>query len=538
MKNKIFQITTSFLIIIVLTIMPFFNIPKAKATSLSSVIGGLSSLVTELPGCTSVLGGGVSDLFSGIKKLFKGKTGSKVNSYTNLNGLVEKVENLVVKNDSVPTFDENANTKIDKLSQQVDMLQGTTDKVETATTSVNKNQTCLDSIGKAVVKKLKDELTVGVVNWIQTGNFGDSFFIKDTSKFFADIEKEEILTFGEELKNEVLYPYAKDYVAYLSNSYNNQSFAQIAQSSLGEITGNVGNMTTGYINSAGEWVTNEVSGLVGSITNQDNINGWISGQVNNAGALGTNYVSQYTETALEKAVNAGAGWAGFDAVAQNPANNPFGFSLLASSELQARTATKTTQKKDELMQSGGFLGDEKCTDPAGVTKEEHQAALSERSSSSIGPYQYDLCKKWEYVTPGKTIADELTHALSLKDSSLISADTLNDAIAALLDSALAMLITSLTNDGLTEISENDISRNYDIGNYDGGGIAQYQTDQINTDYSAYQRDSSPWLQNHPDFDIRRDLNQALIDEQRIYVQKLKEQNEILPELLKTIYQLD
>lgn len=519
--NKTFQTIVS-LIIVVTLIIPLSATKKTEAqtvgfgavnygntegTSLSGIIGNLSPLIKKLPGCTSTLGTG--NLFSGIKKVVSGKS-SKIDKYTSVDGLADLATQAVAIIEGVPTYDANLQQMVGDIKAQQKTQGETLNRVDKSTSSDNKNNTCLNSIGKAVIKTIVDKMTVSIVNWINTGNSGDSFFVKNPSQYFKDIAKNQILSFGEELKDSAKYPFAKNFMLNAANSFNN-TFQQNAQYSL---------------------------------------NKTLNGQQES-------FFNDFSQ----------GGWGAWDALTQNPANNPLGFAIMASNELQARIANKTTEKTQELTQSGGFLNQEKCVDPEGVTKEEDESArnaggryLDAQGTNVAGGRYIDeqgtntqarICKKWETVTPGQTIASKLTKSMNNSEDALLSADTLNDAIGAILDAALAKLSATLTDPekGLAGISESDISASYNISGYEDDGLADYQTSQTETDFSSYQRDSSPWLQSHPEFDIRTDLNQALIDEQRIYIDKLKNLNYILmhPDnstyskyngLIPTIYQLD
>jgi hypothetical protein len=458
--------------------------------SLTGIIGNLSGLITKLPGCTSTLGTG--DLFSGIKRLIRGKN-TKVDKYTSTEGLTDLATTATASLLTVPTSDPITQQMLGDIKVKLNTQGETLNSVDKSTSSDNKNNTCLNSIGKAVIKMIVDKMTVSIVNWINTGNGGESFFVKNPSKYFKDLAKDQLLAFQQELNDPQRFPFSKMYFTNVATTFD-RTFQQNASYSLNQVQG---------------------------------------------------------------------GWNTFTA-ATNPANNPFGFALMASNEIQARVASEAAQKTEELAQSGGFLGDERCADPVGVTKEEDAKArrgehINYQSGTSTSGIEYQStytqtvdyrrCNQWEYVTPGKTIAEELTSAMNDRKDALLDADTLNDAIAAILDAAIAKLSSTLTNKGLAAISMDDISSSYDTSNYDDGGLASIQQNQSDRDFSDYQRDSSPWLQGHPDFNIRTDVTQALIDEQRIYAEKLGELNYVLMHndsstvsgkngLIPTIYQLD
>ena len=54
----------------------------------------------------------------------------------------------------------------------------------------------------------------------------------------------------------------------------------------------------------------------------------------------------------------------------------------------------------------------------------------------------------------------------------------------------------------------------------GNMLSEGGYSQVEDDFSLSQRNSE-WLRNNPNFNIRTDLTQAMIDEQRIYVEKME-----------------
>lgn len=546
-SNKIFKITSGFIIITTMLVMPFSDIQKVNAqrvvnygvdstgsnsgsSSLSDILGNMAPLISKLPGCTSILGGGgIKDLFS--KKVTKVAGGKAKNVETKAIQKASEVDAVLVMSKSGDYISNETLTELSKVTAE-------SKDINKATASDNKNNTCLNGIGKAVVKMLVDRMTISIVNWIQTGNSGDAFFLTNPSDFFKDLGKEQLLSFGIEISDPAKFPFGKSFMSGAAQSFNTQ-WQINAQYSLDKIM-QQNSITLGTV------------GLVP--TPQDFFGDFSQG-----------------------------GWGAWDAMVQNPANNPLGFHLIASNELQTRLAgtvkSPADLANDALTQGSGFMGEERCADPVGVTKEQNTAALQagvtleegtrtrtstngytspdpndptfdNNSSTNSTTITLTRCKKWEYITPGKTIADQLTKKMDNSENALLSASTLNDAIAAILDAVTARLSSELTdpNKGLMGINEDSIITSYDTNGYEND-MADYQPSQVDQDYSSYQRDSSQWLQGHPDFNILTDLTQALIDEQRIYIDKLKEQNYTILHkspigkdkyegLIPTIYQLD
>ena len=220
------------------------------------------------------------------------------------------------------------------------------------------------------------------------------------------------------------------------------------------------------------------------------------------------------------------GWGAWEAMTQVPANNPLGFQLMASNELGMRlegtNISPAQLVQNELQQGNGFLSPQVCEDPKDVTKQMDDAW---NKGDTVNGKK---CYKWQTVTPGTVIANKMTTAIGYNDHALLDASTLNDAIAAILDATMARFSSELTNKGLA-LMDTD-SNNYQL----------YNSDQISTSTSTGTQFSyvTPWLTNNPNFNLYTDVTQALVDEQRTYLDKLTSYNDALAELIKWIRQLD
>ena len=411
--------------------------------------------------------------------------------------LSDKVESFTNGLNSVPVNDVN-------LQKKVDTIDKNTKTTAEGIAAMETNQNCWNAIGKIVAKKLLQEVTLSTVKWIQSGYNGKPFFVQDPINFFNDIAKHEILTFGAEISDPVKYPYGKAFLQNMALNYN-QRFQDNAAYSLDE--------------------------MIAKTT------------------------PQYSASSFKDDFSQG-GWNAWDAMTQVPANNPLGFQMIASEELSQRLAgtsqSNAQNMRDALQQSNGFLGDQKCVDPKtgrlnGITKEEDNFAIKlgefykNDSTSIVGGQDEALiakygtsprhCLQWQYVTPGKTIADWATKTLGNSDKSLIDVNTFNDAIAAILDAAVAQFSGQLTQKGLAYMSTNENDYHYNSGSFS-------TKTGVTSDFTESQINDSTWLTQNSSFNIRTDVNQALIDTQRTYLQKIKDENTYLSDLIKNIWQLD
>ena len=495
MKKYFQQIVCSLLILIMVSAgsLTIFTTPKAEATtSLTGYISKLTPVITKLPGCKDTISGAVSSLAKKIVTLFS--TNSALLKAKNL--LMNKAMSKV----SDKLFAQGVTTQDPDVVAKLAELQITADETAKNQKRIADNQNCLNGIGKSIAKVLINEASDSIVNWIKTGDSGGPLFIQDPAAFFRNIQQTELLGFAGEVNDPELYPFAKSFLQTEANSFKNK-FANNAKYSL----------------------------------NQQIID-------KNKDASADSFNTDFSK----------GGWYAWDAQIQNAANNPMGFTLAATDELGKRIEKSTGLAAGSLQQSGGYFGLEKCavTDPTGrektMTREIDNANRIKRSTDKDN--KDPICTTWRIATPGSLVGEQLVSAFEKHDHALLDVTTLNDAMAAILDAALAKWTSSIQVNGLT-----DVTRGAWYETNDAGGIKNFQNE---TDFGDSQINTSTWIQQHPDFNIRSDLNQALIDEQRIYKQKLEEQDiQILstvppdgipysPEelgnygLIPTIYQLD
>lgn len=477
-KNSII----SAILIFSFVVSPVALLPKkAEATNINGYVGGLSGVITQLPLCQNKL----VDLFSGGGKVDVSNIAFSAPETADIYGsLGEEEATLYGKSEAALSQVESIPVVLpDGVTKDISIIKKGNEEIKQSTSSLSSNDTCLKSIGRAVIKMLLQKITVSTVNWINSGYNGSPMFIQDPGQFFNDIAKNEILQFGIEINDSNSYPYGKNFMQGVANNFNS-TFATNAKYSLDKLI---------------QDTTPEYSAQTFSVD-----------------------FSQ-------------GGWGAWDAMTQYPQNNPLGFNLMASDELQRRlqgtSQSNAENLRDSLNQSNGYLGLKKCTDPEGVSEEENIKAIKERSgkaSSFTGPFQYRLCNTWENVTPGQMVAEAATKAINYPDNNLLQAQDLNDAVAAILDALLNNFTSNLTSDsGFAGLS--------DTYEFQQGADGSFVIDSDNTttrtnprqDFSDYVLESSSFLNQNPNFNIRTDLSQALIDEHRIFISKLEQQNKEL-----------
>ncbi len=479
MKRK-FKNIISTLLIAIFIVSPILGLPKKVEAQ--SITGNYISgeLVAALPGCAE-------EIYKGVKSLlfddipFVGPPAP---------ALEKIVTDLIVDRIKVDTG---------ALEKKVDSVIANTAATEAATETLALNDNCLKAIGKIMVKMLLQKITMSTVEWINNGFNGKPAWVQNPGRFLENIAKTELLSFGLEMNPPKLYPFARAFLATQVKAFQ-RKFKQNAQFSLDELI---------------------------NATNQD-----------------------WTKESFYEDFSKG-GWDAWTYMAQ-PHNNPIGFQIMASNELQKRLKdtfdAPATIIKDALKWSGGFLGQERCANPR--DKNLTRAIDDEMKGFGVDMEGYKYygdqkiqsgmirCKRWETVTPGKMAAEAITKIAHYPDNAYLKADDLNSAIAAVADAIINRFATKWMNDGLADLDKA-------FGPKDKEGWPDYDKEilddfkpresRISQDFGS---DSSAWLQANLKFNIRQDLTQALIDEQRTYSEKLTEQNEIIPELFRVIFQLD
>lgn len=458
----------------------------------------LESAMTTLPNCASI------PIDKGIKSLF-GKVGDAVGkldlgvgdlSKLGLSDLKDMAGGLGLDLNSLSSFGIDALSKYglgglgdilgSALSQstaidvnlpaatekKLDALKANIEAVQKSTKSTNENETCIQGIGKLVTKNLSQKLAISTVDWINTGFEGGPAFIQDTEKYFGDIAKNKILKFSSEIIDPKLSPFGTDSIKNTVTNFKS-TFQDVAKYSLDDIM-----------------------------------------QATNPGFSTASFKEDFEQ----------GGWDAWTEMTQNPANNPFGFKILAANELQKRLigATQPIDQnvQNSLQASGGFLNDERCKEPKNLSKTEDAAGLLERSSNPTGPYTHSVCTGgWEVVTPGKMIADAATNVMGYQNDSYLNVADMNDAVTAISDVILNQFSSNVMQKGFANLGEQGADGSLVFGSRNNNPFKS-KTEQ---DFTPLHLSSS-WLSANPNFDIRTDLTQAMIDEQRTYSDKLAEQN--------------
>ena len=377
-KKYFYNSIISFILIVSTILMPLSFIPKKAEAQIgiSGYTSGLAPAIASLPQCKEVINSGIKSLFSGIESLFSSDEGPLLDmsdlddtASSAASSLESVASSATSQFDNINVFDTEANKKLDRLERASEAIKQSTE-------SLNANSTCIQSIGRLIIKMLLQKLTVSTVAWINSGFDGNPAFIQDPGRFFNDIAKNEILQFGLEIDNPELFPFGRAWMQNTALAFNNK-FQDNARYSLNELI---------------------------QSTNPE-----------------------FTAETFQQDFSQG-GWNAWTAMTQVPANNPLGFKLMADNEIQRRLAgtTQSTaeQVHEALSQADGFLGDMRCVDPEGMTKQQSDDAIKAGNIEGT-------CKQWEYVTPGKLVSEAATNVMGYQNNAYLNVEDLNDAVAAI-----------------------------------------------------------------------------------------------------------
>jgi len=471
MQKKNFKnLTISFILIISTILMPLSFIPqKVEAQSIGGYASGMAVDIALLPQCKDVRLNALRGLFNGMANLLQSPAisdfGGQVEDF--FSSPVEKLGSTLSSALSLTSaIDVNLPETTEK---KLDTIQKNTEETKKSTASINENSSCIQSIGRLMIKIVLQKITQSTVNWINSGFDGSPSFIQDPEKFFNDIAKNEILNLGGEISDPALFPFTKAWMKRTATAFNNK------------------------IQDNAEYSLNKMI------------------EDTSPGSSALMFEQDFSQ----------GGWDAWSAMTQVPANNPLGFDLMVNNEMAGRlngtVQTVAQNTRDALQAANGFLGDMRCSSPKDVTQQEDSRALKGEAGAR-------KCEGgFQYVTPGAMIADKATEVLGYQNNAYLNVTDLNDAVAAIADALLAQFSSNFMEKGFA-----------DTQNYDFGTLSFPPSSRLANSYkSTTEKDFLPihlsgsWLSANPDFNIRTDLTQALIDEQRTWSDKLAQQNKEL-----------
>ncbi len=220
------------------------------------------------------------------------------------------------------------------------------------------------------------------------------------------------------------------------------------------------------------------------------------------------------------------GWNAWFGLTQNPQNNPLGFGLITSDEIAKRSAKATQEALNELNWGDGFLSQKKCVKPEDYT---------------VRNKKKNPCVRWETVTPGTTITNQLNKVLGSPIDQLVMADEVNESLSQVFDA----LINQAMVFGVSKIKN---KKKINISDTFGGPGENRVYDSFGNDITSTFTSSAKsglfgvpvtgnWYDSNSTFDITKDLAKVIKD-QTNYLEVLKESEKVLPEIAYSMRELD
>lgn len=326
---------------------------------------------------------------------------------------------------------------------------------------------CMDGIGYQLAKKQLASITNKIISGAVVGNNGDSMF-KDESSLLESIKNKEISriakTFGTSTDTNA-YPFGKEYSRGLVTSTKaRNNFEESAKSD-----------------------------LVNSLR---------------PGATPKSFAKNFSQ----------GGWDGWLALTQKPQNNPLGFTMIASQHLTDTTQQKTQIQRDELNQNNGFLSQKKCVEYYPSTASGTVAPGGGTYNTGQGP-----CKRWQVLTPGSIIAQQLFAVVTSPIRQLELADGVNETLSGVFNK----LVNKLGLQGLFGVSSfatrqgsytvNGDSTSFGFSSMGSGFGSSFGGDPYGGDAVLSVNRGNGWYEGDEPFDLTKDLGNTYLREKPKYL---------------------
>lgn len=277
----------------------------------------------------------------------------------------------------------------------------------------------LDKLATLVAKQILHQMTMSVVNWINSGFKGSPAFLTNPEGFFLDVADQVTGAFLA----------TNGPLSALCSPFNIDIRLSLALGQ-SQLTDQRYECTLGKIIQAqknGPSIT--VNGQTVRSSN-GTMSGFLAGDFNQGG------------------------WPAFIALTTVPQNNPYGAMIQAQSDLYAKIGQKQNTIHADLQMGSGFMSWQSCKDIATAVTEDEIAQGDEMAANDPGitakgnkdgSITYQSC---ETQTPGSVIAGTLQTNLNVPVVELELANDINAVINAL----VTQMISTMLNTGLRSLS--------------------------------------------------------------------------------------
>lgn len=310
-----------------------------------------------------------------------------------------------------------------------------------------KRTECLNGIAYTLAKNQLTAMTRYTMNWVNSGFNGDPLYVQNITRFTNSVQREVIEDEINALTYSGVSPYGAAFSRYVISGYGT-----------GAIRGGANSLVHNLSSSLSNFVTDPTS-YVSDSKLSDRERRLLGAERSNK-AFSNDFAT--------------GGWNAYLGLTQIDANNPLGFSMLASEELAREQEEKVAEVKNEISENNGFLSQKKCVkyesaaDIAAANSSFNKISSSlsgigsgsslDETTSGSPTFSADTsasttkkCVKWEVVTPGSLIKDKVTSYINSPDRQLELADDINSV----LNSVFSMLISQFQNQGLKSLKSED-----------------------------------------------------------------------------------
>lgn len=334
----------------------------------------------------------------------------------------------------------------------------------------------LDRIATAIAKQILHQMTMSVVNWINSGFNGSPAFLTNPEAYFLDVADQltgEFITTGP-LRG-LCSPFGIDVrLAIASGQTGYGQWERRYTCTLGTIIKNVQKGATVNVDVVqtrnGATLNDIMNGNILDNSQQLSINGQSANQFGESVQTASGAMDEFMSGDFRK-----GGFPALYSVILEPQNSYYGAYLWGNSDLMAKQAQKEAAINQDLDRGGGFLSWKNCQTLQTVSSDNYNDTTAadetyngnsnvSKKLNSDGSTSYQECST---ATPGSVIAGSVNKAAGVGQDELVAADDINAVVNAL----ISQLMTTMLQGGLSALS--------------GGGNSSYVSRASSYDNNPY-----------------------------------------------------
>lgn len=326
--------------------------------------------------------------------------------------------------------------------------------------SLRQKENCLDKAAYALAQQALSQMTTKTLNWVNTGFDGNPLYVRDINSYLKSVRNQELTNYFREVQG--------------SNPiFGNALRSIITQQVTGK--GGVNERICIEYSNQGQVGSGNGVGLNGQpkCIRYGTTVGFGGSSMNTPQARAYNdFLGDFTK----------GGWSAL----LNTNNNPLSALFSATNNLSTTLGTQKQNIQNELNQGNGFLNMRKCV--------EYSSQGQVGSDNGTGLSNEPVCLRYETITPGSVIAQQVGTITGSPVHQAELADEFNEALGSFFDSLLNKLFSkdsglaglkggTMAGLGATNIGNNVI---FDInGNpFSTGGVRAFDLPEFSTGVNA------------------------------------------------------